>query len=79
MEVMVKLTDIFRDVFNDDEIEIFPAMTANDIDGWDSFAHMALIGSIEVAFGIQILDNEVVAIKNVGDIVRLITSKLEKL
>lgn len=62
-------------VFDDDTIEILPDMTANDIDGWDSFAHLNLITAIENSFDIQIADDEVIRLKNVGDIIEIIERK----
>jgi acyl carrier protein len=78
MDLRKKLTEVFREVFYDDEIAITPDMTANDIDGWDSFAHMNLISLIEIKFNIEITDEEVVTLKNVGDILVMISNKKDR-
>jgi len=75
MSTTETLNQIFRMVFDDDTIEILPDMTANDIDGWDSFAHLNLITAIENSFDIQIADDEVIRLKNVGDIIEIIERK----
>ena len=36
MTTLEKLNGIFRTVFDNDEINIQPEMTANAVDGWDS-------------------------------------------
>ena len=42
-----KLTKVFREVFDDDSIELTPETTANDIDDWDSIEHINLIAAVE--------------------------------
>lgn len=68
-EIKQKLTDIFRDVFDDDELEINDEMTAEDIDDWDSLMHITLIGTIEDEFGIKFAMKDVVGMKNVGALI----------
>ena len=50
METKNKLQDIFRNIFQDNSIEIFDNMTAKDIDDWDSLMHIYLIVEIENKF-----------------------------
>lgn len=69
------LNQIFCQVFDDQLIVIYPEMTAGDLDGWDSFAHLNLIIAIEAKFDIQLTDDEVPRLKNVGDIISLIDNK----
>ncbi|MDH7568781.1 MAG: acyl carrier protein [Armatimonadota bacterium] len=76
MTTTEKLNAIFRRVFDDDEIEIRPEMTAADVDGWDSLSHVNLILSIEKGFGIKFSQKEVLGFRNVGDLLRCIDSKL---
>ncbi len=40
--IYAKLTDIFHDLFDDDSIVVTPELTAKDVDGWDSLAHIRL-------------------------------------
>ena len=44
--VILKLTDIFREIFNNQDIILDIKMTAKDIDNWDSLTHMILIDEI---------------------------------
>jgi acyl carrier protein len=74
-EIYQQLGGIFADVF-DDEIELKPEMTADDVDGWDSLTHIRLIISVEKAFKIKFSTAEVGKLKNVGEFVDLITSKV---
>lgn len=75
-EVFLKVTEIFKDVFDDDTIELTDATTSEDIEGWDSIMHITLIGAIEMEYKIKFTMKEVVSIKNVGEMVDLIIHKL---
>lgn len=70
-----KLQEVFRDVFDDENIEIFDEMTANDIDDWDSLMHMNLIVSIEETFGIKFSTADILNAKNVLSLINAIESK----
>ena len=58
MDIRSKLQEIFQDVFDDEEIELFDAMTAADVEDWDSLSHITLIHEIEAAFGIRFTTKE---------------------
>ena len=44
--VLQRLQEIFRDVFDDEEIILTHETTAKDIEDWDSLAHINLILAI---------------------------------
>ena len=75
MTTIEKLNGIFQTVFDNDEINIQPEMTANDVDGWDSLSHVNLILAVEQGFGIRFAQKELLTFKNVGDLLRGIESK----
>ena len=74
-EVYKRLNDVFRDVFDDDEIVVNAETTANDIEDWDSLEHINLIVSVEQEFGMKFNMNEVTTMKNVGDMVKIIEER----
>jgi len=76
MSVQDSLNQLFREVFEDDDINIAPGMTANDVDGWDSLSHVNLIVAIESKFGITFSQKELLTFKNVGDLLNSIQSKI---
>ena len=78
VNIMEKLTQIFRDVFDDERIEIFEAMTAKDLDGWDSLNHINLIVAVEKAFGIKFTTREIMTYQNVGEFANAVETKLAK-
>jgi acyl carrier protein len=75
-EIGPRLIPIFRNVFDDDTIDIKPETTANDVDGWDSFSHIRLVLAVEQAFKVKFSAKEINSLKNVGEFVSLIKSKL---
>jgi len=70
-----KLTEIFHSVFDDDSIVITPQLTADDVDGWDSLAHVRLVLAVEKKFGVKFSAAEVGRLKNVGEFATLIQAK----
>jgi len=76
MSIVETLNEIFCEVFDDDEIELTPEMTADDVDGWDSLSHVNLIVTIETRFKIRFTQKELLTFKNVGDLMASIVSKI---
>jgi acyl carrier protein len=74
--VVEKLTPVFRQVFNNASIEVTDEMTASDVDGWDSLSHMLLIAEVENAFSIKFKLRDLNKMKNVGDMIEIIMSKV---
>jgi acyl carrier protein len=75
-DIRNRLNRIFRDLFDDDSIEIFDAMTAQDIDEWDSLNHINLIVATEREFGVRFTTKEVANLANVGEFISLLAGKL---
>lgn len=75
-EVMAKVTEIFRDVFDDDELIITDATNSSDIEDWDSLEHIALIVSMEKEFNMKFDIKEVNKLENVGGMIDMIMSKM---
>lgn len=76
MDIKKDLQEIFRDVFDDDELELTAETTANDIEDWDSFAQIQLAVAIEKHFNIHFKVDEVGSLKNVGEMIQLIGERV---
>lgn len=74
-EIFERLNGVFRDVFDDDSIEVKPNTTADDIEDWDSLNHITLIDAVEGEFGIKFTMGEVSGMKNVGEMAEIIQKK----
>lgn len=77
-EIIGQLTELFRELFDDDAIILRPDTTADDIDGWDSFTHLNMVLAVEARFGIRIYPKEVEALTNVGDLARIVAARASK-
>lgn len=73
--VLQELTELFRDLFDDDSLELNDDTTADQVEGWDSQMHVMLIVAAEQRFGIKFRTAELESLRNVGQFVQLIESK----
>ena len=76
IDIIKKLGNIFQDVFDDESLTISNDTTAEDIDDWDSLAHIILIVAIEKDFKFKVTLGELQDLQNVGDMVGLIGKKV---
>lgn len=75
MNTLATLTDVFRDVFDDEDIVISRETTAKNIPAWDSVNHVTLMIQIEAKFKLRFNSGEVAGLKNVGELIDLIDRK----
>lgn len=75
-QIYEKLTKIFHEVFTNTDLVLTASLSANDVDNWDSLTHMILISEIENKFDVKFKLKELNKMKNVGDLVEIIESKL---
>ncbi|NCS87320.1 MAG: acyl carrier protein [Ignavibacteria bacterium CG_4_9_14_3_um_filter_36_18] len=59
-----------------DGFELKPEMTANQVPGWDSLNHINIIVAIEKEFAVKFKGLEILKAKNIGDLQKLIDSKV---
>jgi acyl carrier protein len=74
-EIYAALTPIFHSVFDDEDLVVTPQLTADDLDGWDSLTHVRLMLSVQRAFNVRFASAQIIGLKNVEDLVRLIREK----
>ncbi|MCQ2523337.1 MAG: acyl carrier protein [Lachnospiraceae bacterium] len=75
-EVYEKLNEIFRYVFDDEEIVVSDSTTAADIEDWDSLEHINLVVAVEKKFSIKFNIGEVNNFQNVGEMVDIIMTRI---
>ena len=75
-EIIEKLTTIFHEIFGDNTIILRDDLTAADVENWDSLTHMLMITKVEEEFGIKFKLKELNKLKQVGDLINVIESKL---
>ena len=74
-EIKQRTISVFRDVFDNESLQIDDETTANDIEDWDSLAHIGLVVAIEKEFKVKFDLFDIKALKNVGDMFKLIQRK----
>lgn len=79
-DVRPQLQEVFRDVFDDPALVLRDEMTATDVEGWDSLAHINLIIAVECRLKIKFAMAEISRMKepgqNIGSFLRLVEGKL---
>jgi acyl carrier protein len=75
-KIYERLNEVFRDLFDDDELTVNDATKASDVDGWDSLRHISLLAAIEDEFDIEFSMGQTVSMKNVGEMVDYIEEEL---
>jgi acyl carrier protein len=76
-EIYQGLGEVFAEVFPRNTAQPNSEMTSNDVPGWDSLGHVALIVAIEDRFAIEFSPEEYVGFDSVGELVDMIASKRE--
>jgi acyl carrier protein len=73
--MLEEVQEIFRDVFDDEELTITNGTGSGDIEDWDSLSHIRLIVALEKHFSIKFAFGELNDLKNVGEMLELIKEK----
>lgn len=68
-EVLIQMDNLFRDILDNDEIELTEDTTADDIDEWDSLTQIQLIVAIEKEFSVKFKSSEIIKWQKVKDMV----------
>jgi acyl carrier protein len=74
-EILLQVQNIFRDILDNESIELTGETTANDVEEWDSLSHIQLIVAIEKQFKIRFISKEILSWKNVGEMIDCIMDK----
>ena len=71
-EIFEAVQEIFRDNFDDEELEITRETCSDDIEDWDSLEQINLLTAMEKKFGLTFKLDDVRGLENVGDLLDLI-------
>ena len=67
-----KLIEILTKVLLLEESEISDELSRDDVEEWDSLAHLMLINELEETFQITINDDDILAIRTIGDLKKVL-------
>jgi acyl carrier protein len=76
-EIFNGVTDIFRDIFDEDDLVIQDSTNSDDIEDWDSLNHINLVSAIEKEFKIKFALGELEELKDVGSMIDLMIKKID--
>tara|TARA_B100000242_G_C42618422_1_gene291570 strand:- start:140 stop:391 length:252 start_codon:yes stop_codon:yes gene_type:complete len=74
-QILIKLQNIFRVIFDDDNIKLNSKTTAEDIDEWDSLNQIRIILACEKEFSVKLNPREINDFVNIGEMVEHLFSK----
>ena len=73
-----ELKKIILDTLKLDDFDIEDETTAPEVPGWDSLNHVNVILAVEKHFNIRFKNLEVLRLKNVGELQKLVDAKVGK-
>jgi acyl carrier protein len=76
--VTQELKRVILTVLRLDDWDIKDETIAPHVPGWDSLNHVNVILAVEQHFRVRFKPVEILKLKNIGDLQRLVSSKLEK-
>jgi acyl carrier protein len=77
VEVFTCIQDIFRDIFDEDDLIVSDSTNSDEIEDWDSLNHINLVCAIELELKIKFALGELQTLKDVGEMIDLIMKKLK--
>ncbi len=76
-EVFTKLTEVFRDVFDNDNIVLKEDTVSSDIQDWDSLEFINIVVAVMETFKIKFSIEDLKKLDNVGQLVTLILERVK--
>lgn len=74
-EIFDTVTEVFREIFDDEDLIITPETNASKIADWDSYNHINLIVALETRFEVSFTTKEIGSMTCVGDLLSLLDDK----
>lgn len=78
LNIKSRLESVVKDVLDLEDVKLQDSTVADDIEGWDSLAHVRIVVAVEEDLAIRFTTNEAMSVKTVGGFIDLIQSKLSK-
>lgn len=71
----MKLNELLKEVFNEQEANLNDSSRLMNFGEWDSMTHMLFITRLEEVYDVVLDGNEIASLETVGDIKKILTSK----
>ena len=75
--ITAELKETILAAINLEDWDIDEDTVASQVPGWDSLTHVTVIAAVEERFGVHFGMRDVLGLKKIGDLQRLIDSKLQ--
>jgi len=75
-EILKIIRSILCDIFNDPTLMVTEDTNAQNIERWDSITHVNILMTVERTFKIRFSLGEIKKLRNVGEMVSLVSQKL---
>ena len=76
--ISTELKKTILGALNLDDWEFDEQTTASELPGWDSLSHVNVILAVEKRFKVRFSNREVLKLKTIGDLQRLVDSKAKQ-
>jgi len=70
-----ELKKVLLEVLQLDDWDISDETKASEVPGWDSLSHVNVIMAVEKRFHIRFKTSEILKLKSIGDLQRLVTAR----
>lgn len=74
--ILEELQPLFRDILDQPNLRITRESNSSNVEGWDSLAHINLVTAIEQEYNVKFSIDELLELKNVGEMADLMEIKL---
>jgi acyl carrier protein len=75
-DLLAKIRTTLSDVLDNKDLQLSESTVADDVDDWDSINHVRLLIELERELGFRFRADEAGGLKNVGELIDLIETKL---
>jgi acyl carrier protein len=74
-DIRTRLEAVFREVFDNDALQLTDAIDRESFESWDSLGHIRLVSIIEETFGVAFTLDEIETMTSVPQIMALLAAK----
>lgn len=74
-DIRTKIENIFREVFDDDQLQLSDSLSSETLPTWDSLAHIRLVSALEDELSLTFTLEDIEAMTSVAKILAVVDSK----
>lgn len=74
-DIRTKIENIFREVFDDDQLQLSDSLSSETVPTWDSLAHIRLVSALEDELSLTFTLEDIEAMTSVAKIFAVVESK----